>query len=149
MVGSAGINTTEVSHTSIDVSKRDHFIPFDKEQLAPSVVNSHVLNAPLYATQEFEMTVRFEEFVVIRFHNKNAISLRKTRQVELLAGINVRQKADNFLRVVLQKEAIVKEKPIINAAKYTNEDNCQRNHDLFHILTLTVVVSDCKGNDKS
>lgn len=149
MVGSAGIDAAEVSHTSIDVSKRDHFIPFDKEQLAPPVVNSHVLNASLYATQEFEMTIRFEESVVIRFHDKNAISLRKTRQVELLAGINVRQKADNFLRVVLQKEAIVKEKPIINAAKYTNEDNCHRNHDLFHILTHTIVVSDCKGNDKS
>ena len=149
MVGSAGIDAAEVSHTSIDISKRDHFIPFDKEQLAPSVVYRHVLNASLYATQEFEMTVRFEEFVVIRFHNKNAISLRKTRQVELLAGINVRQKAGNLLRVVLQKEAIVKEKPIINAAKYTNEDNCQRNHDLFHILTLTVVFPDCKGNDKS
>ena len=149
MVGSAGIDTTEVSHTSIDFSKRDHFIPFDKEQLAPSVVYRHVLNPPLYAIQEFEMTVRFEEFVVIRFHNKNAISLRKTRQVELLAGINVRQKADNLLRVILQKEAIVKEKPIINAAKYTNEDNCQRNHVLFHIQTLMVVVSDCKGNGNS
>jgi hypothetical protein len=149
MVGSAGIDAAEVSHTSIDVSKRDHFIPFDKKQLAPPVVNSHVLNASLYAIQEFEMTVRFEESVVIRFHNKNAISLRKTRQVELLAGINVRQKAYNLLRVILQKEAIVKEKPIINAAKYTNEDNCQRNHDLFHILTLTVVFPDCKGNDKS
>lgn len=149
MVGSAGIDAAEVSHTSIDFSKRDHFIPFDKEQLAPPVVNSHVLNTLLYAIQEFEMTVRFEEFVVIRFHDKNAISLRKARQVELLAGINVRQKADNFLCVVLQKEAIVKEKPIINAAKYTNEDNCQRNHDLFHILTLTVVFPDCKGNDKS
>lgn len=149
MVGSAGINTTEVSHTSIDDSKRDHFISFDKEQLAPSVVNSHMLNASLYAIQEFEMTVRFEEFVVIWFHDKNAISLRKTRQVKLLAGINVRQKAGNLLRVVLQKEAIVKEKPIINAAKYTNEDNCQRNHDLFHIQTLTVVVPDCKGSDKS
>ena len=91
MVGSAAIDTTEVSHTSIDISKRDHFIPFDKEQLAPSVVNSHVLNAPLYAIQELEMTVRFEEFVVIRFHNKHAISLSKARQVELLAGINVRQ----------------------------------------------------------
>ena len=149
MVGSAAIDTTEVSHTSIDISKRDHFIPFDKEQLAPSVVNSHVLNASLYATQELKMTVRFEEFVVIRFHNKNAISLSKVRQVELLASINVRQKADNLLRVILQEEAIVKEKTIINAAKYTSEDNCQRNHDLFHIQTLTVVVPDCKGSDKS
>ncbi len=149
MVGSAGIDAAEVSHTSIDISKRDHFIPFDKEQLAPSVVNSHVLNTLLYAAKEFEMTVCFEEFVVIWFHNKNAISLCKTRQVELLAGINVRQKADNFLRVVPQKEAIVKEKLIINATKYTNEDNCQRNHDLFHIQTLMVVVPDRKGNGNS
>ena len=148
MVGSAGIDATEVCNTSIDISKRDHFISFDKEQLAPSVVNSHVLNVPLYATQEFEMTVRFEELDVIRFHNKNAISLSKVRQVEILASINIRQKADNLLRVILQEEAIVKEKAVINAAKYTYENDCQRNHDLFHILTLLAMVSDYKGNDK-